>query len=143
MSSAPTVQTFTSSGTWTRPAGGRAALVEGVGSCGGGGRFDCANRTGGVGAAGGYVRKMIDVTSIASATVTLGATGTACSSSGSAGGTDGTTTWSDGPNTLMADVSAGGIAAAATVTGSTDECGAAVGGTVNITAVCGGGRGCD
>src|SRR3546814_3499778 len=117
MPSAPTVQTFTSSGTWTRPAGCRAALVEGVGSGGGGGGSDSANRTGGGGAAGGYVRKMLDVTSIASATVTIGAAGTAGASSGTAGGTGGTTTWSDGTNTLTAAGGAGGIAAAATENG--------------------------
>src|SRR3546814_1234103 len=63
MPSAPTVQTFTSSGTWTRPAGCRAALVEGVGSGGGGGGSDSANRTGGGGAAGGYVRRSEEHTS--------------------------------------------------------------------------------
>src|SRR3546814_18778573 len=56
MPSAPTVQTFTSSGTWTRPAGCRAALVDGVGSGGGGGGSDSANRTGEIGRASGRER---------------------------------------------------------------------------------------
>ena len=71
------VQVFTSSGTWTKPAGISSVRVQLVGSgCGG---FNW-NKAGG---AGGYSEKFVDVSSIASETVTVGAG----AASGAAGNT--------------------------------------------------------
>lgn len=72
---------FTSSGTWTKGSGTKYILVEGVGG-GGGGDSVGINGNGGGGGAGGYFRKFIDVTSITSETVTIGAGGAASSSGG-------------------------------------------------------------
>lgn len=63
------VNSWTSNGTWTRPSGCRKILVICVGGGGGG----CGhNESGG---AGGYVEKLMDVTSISSASVTIGGGG--------------------------------------------------------------------
>jgi hypothetical protein len=61
------VQVFTSSGTWSKPSGINLVRVQLVGS-GAGGR-----NWGPAGGAGGYSEKLIDVSSIASETVTVGA----------------------------------------------------------------------
>tara|TARA_B110000014_G_scaffold46617_1_gene30870 strand:+ start:2898 stop:3935 length:1038 start_codon:yes stop_codon:yes gene_type:complete len=61
------VQVFTSSGTWTKPAGISSVRVQLVGSGCGGMYWNMA------GGAGGYSEKFIDVSSIASETVTVGA----------------------------------------------------------------------
>jgi hypothetical protein len=81
------VQTFASSGTWTKPAGINLIEVELVGG-GGGGSAGYADGSPG-GGAGGYSRKLIDVSSITSETVTIGSGGAAgtSTSNGSAGGT--------------------------------------------------------
>ena len=80
------VQVFTSSGTWTRPSGVISIIVEVVGGGGGGG----ANAGGG-GGAGGYSRELIDVSALASETVTVGGAGgggtTSGNRNGGAGGT--------------------------------------------------------
>ena len=60
------LQVFTTSGTWTKPAGVKSVRVQLVGS-GAGGRN--SNIEGG---AGGYSEKFIDVTAITSETVTVG-----------------------------------------------------------------------
>ena len=69
------VQTFTSSGTWTRPTGITKVIVEvqGAGAGGNNGLASSAYSTGG--SAGGYVKKLIDVSSISTATITIGAKG--------------------------------------------------------------------
>jgi hypothetical protein len=89
-----TSQAFTANGTWTKPAGCRAIIVEAVGGGGGGGGIN----GGGAGTAGGgggggsgmYGRTVvIDVTSVSSAAVTigaLGAGGAAGANNGSNGG---------------------------------------------------------
>lgn len=75
---APSVQVFTSSGTWNKPAGLRYVIVELVGG-GAGGEGDgseSSDFSGDGGGAGGYARKLIPVGDLgASETVTIGAGG--------------------------------------------------------------------
>jgi hypothetical protein len=63
------VQVFTSTGTWTKPTGATKAVVKLIGG-GGGGAGYCES-----GAAGGYCEGALDVTSISSVSVTVGAGG--------------------------------------------------------------------
>jgi len=62
-------QTFSASGTWTKPVGIRYIRVQLVGAGGGGGGH------GESGGAGGYSEKLIDVRSISSVAVTIGSGG--------------------------------------------------------------------
>jgi hypothetical protein len=84
-----TEQVFTSSGTWTKPTGCSYVLVELCGGGGaGGGSSSLQNAGTQGGGAGGYSRKVIDVSAISTVTVTIGAGGTGVSAgTGNAGGT--------------------------------------------------------
>ena len=82
------VQVFTGDGTWTKPAGVKYAHIVCVGGGGGGGGASGGASTGmaGGGGGGGYAEKILDVTAVTSAAVTVGAAGSAGNTSGSAGG---------------------------------------------------------
>ena len=123
------VQVFTSSGTWTRPAGITKVMVEVQGAGGGGGGGDNYGSQGGGG--GGYAKKLIDVSSISSATITVGAFGAAGTgiNDGSAGGNS---IWSDGTNTVTGSGGGGGKANDNVGNTMLDNKGAATGGDLNI-----------
>jgi len=65
------IRTFTSNGTWVKPAGVTKILVKLVGGGGAG------SGVGESGAAGGYAERLIDVTSVSSVPVTIGLGSTA------------------------------------------------------------------
>ena len=88
------VQKFTSSGTWTRPTGITKVIVEVQAAGGGAGN---SNSTwGGNGGGGSYVKQFIDVSSISTSTLVVGAAG----ASGTSPATGGTSSWTDGTNTI-------------------------------------------
>ncbi len=111
------VQTFTSSGTWTRPTGITKVRVFVTGA-GGGGKSVTGNFGGGGG--GGTAIKLLDVSSISSATITIG-------SGGSATNDGGDSTWSDGTNTITGNGGRG----ATSSTGNGGSGGSASGGDIN------------
>lgn len=123
------VQTFTSSGTWTRPSGITKVIVEVQGAGGSGGNSSVSN--GGGGAGGGYAKKFLDVSSISTSTITVGSggAGTSGSSSGNGGGSS---SWADGTNTITGGGGGGGVSYPGASTAGT-----ASGGDININ----GGRG--
>lgn len=73
-----TVEVFTSTGTWSKPTGCLSIVVHVIGGGGNGATatssgFPLIHVVGAGGGAGGYSRKLIDVTAISSVTVTVGA----------------------------------------------------------------------
>jgi hypothetical protein len=82
------IQTFTASGTWTRPTGVDRIEVIVTGAGGGGGSHNSDDAQGG-GGAGGTAIEVMDVSSITSAPVTIGTGGTGSCGNTSGGGSSG------------------------------------------------------
>ena len=84
------IQTFTSNGTWTKPSGVNLIKVYVTGGGGGGGAGGGTADFGAGGGAGGTAIEIIDVTSVSSVSVTVGAGGSngggQTTTNGSAGG---------------------------------------------------------
>ena len=138
------VQVFTGSGTWTRPSGIARVLIESVGAGGGGGGADTAGANlsaAGGGGGGGTAKKLLDVTSIATSTITIGSAGTAGVADGGTGGTGGNTLWADGVNTVQGNGGAGGIgsgsAPGVSLPYKGGAGGTASGGDINLTGAAG------
>ena len=111
------VQAFTSSGTWTRPTGITKVRVYVTGA-GGGGKSVSGNFAGGGG--GGTAIKFLDVSSISSATITIGTGGAATVSGGNS-------SWADGTNTITGNGGSG----ATSSNGDGGAGGSASGGDIN------------
>lgn len=133
------MQVFTASGTWTRPTGIRKVLmlVQGAGG-GGSGCTNAADHSGAAGGGGGCGEKLLDVSTIASSTITIGAGGTAgaAQDAGGQGGAGGASSWADGTNTITGNGGAGGAAAGGAPSGGVG--GTATGGDINHTGQQGG-----
>jgi len=127
------IQTFSASGTWTKPAGVVSIMVEVMGGGGGGGGVGTTSgiMAGGGGGQGGTAIEFIDVSGTASETVTIGA--------GGAGGVGALAGSTGGVSSLGALISAGGglggtsPGASAGVPGSGGAGGLGVGGDKNFT----------
>ena len=90
----PDVQTFTASGTWTKPANGEMALIQAWGAGGSGGRGTDTNQGGGGGGGGAYVERWMPVDDLtATVAVTIGAGGASVNTSNTAGNAGGNTTF--------------------------------------------------
>lgn len=110
------IQTFTASGTWTKPAQGRLALIQGFGAAGGGALRSAGNGAGG--GCGPYYEKLIQLSSLgATEVVTIGAGGAiqlTDSTNGNAGGTTSFGAWltiyggRGGENQALATAATGG-----------------------------------
>lgn len=121
------VQTFTSSGTWNRPAGITKVIME----VQGGGGSGNASSTASVitsGAAGGYAKKFLDVSSISSSTITVGSGGASGFGGDQNGTAGGASSWADGTNTVTGSGGAGANSSANVQAAG----GAATGGDINI-----------
>ena len=124
------VQIFTSSGTWTKPSGITKVIME-VQGAGAGGTHDYDQKWVRNGSGGGYAKKFLDVSSISTSTITVGAGGAGIASAGTptAGGDS---SWADGTNTITG----GGAAAANNSRHDTGfrgrEGGTGTGGDINI-----------
>lgn len=92
---APTVQIFTSSGTYTKPAGLVAAIVEVCGGGGGGGGVASSSGLGAGGGGGGAstMRRLLASAIGATETVTIGAAGAGGDATGGDGGAGGTSSF--------------------------------------------------
>ena len=115
------IQKFTASGTWTRPTGITKVLIFVTGG-GGAGTYRSGDLGQGGGAAGTAIR-FIDVSSISTSTITIGAGGSGGTGSDPYNGTVGANSiWSDGTNTITGV--GGGIGSSTGVPGegSTPTC---------------------
>ena len=104
------VQVFTTLGsqTWTRPTGITKVIVEVQGAGGSGGRGYSNGAGMGGGGGGGYAKKFLDVSSIGTSTVVIGAGGASQTTDNTNGSAGGDSSWSDGTNTITGNGGAGG-----------------------------------
>jgi hypothetical protein len=106
-----TTTPFTTSGTWTCPAGVTSIQVDAYGAGGGGGYGGATNKYGGGGGGGGGYSKNTLITVIPGTTytITVGTAGTGGISTSKNGVTGGNTTATFGSTTITANGGGGGI----------------------------------
>lgn len=126
------VSTFTSSGTWTKATRESAlgvtiskVIVEVQGAGGSGSALQPGYCFGG---GGGYVKKVLDVSSVTSSTITVGTGGAGKAANTGAGNAGGSSSWNDGVNTTLTAGGGGG----GTTNGTVATGGSATGGDVNV-----------
>ena len=128
------VQVFTAASTWTRPTDITKVIIEVQGG-GAGGARDATGAEQIGGSAGGYARKFLDVSSISTSTITIGAAGAGSTSNNTAGADGGDSSWADGTNTISGLKGVGGNTANTRTIG-----GLGSGGDINIQGGSGGPR---
>ena len=124
------VQTFTSSGTWTRPSGITKVIIE-VQGAGAGGSCDYHYLWVRNGGGGGYCKKFLDVSSISTSTITVGSGGAGIISAGTPNA-GGDSSWADGTNTITGGGSPASSPSRADTGFRGKEGGTATGGDINI-----------
>jgi hypothetical protein len=107
---AQSVSTYTSSGSFTPPAGVTSVTVECWGGGGGGGGTAVNPSKGGGGGGGGYATAILTVTPGGTYTVTVGSGGSNGTNSGGTGGTGGTSSFASTENLVVAPGGLGGVA---------------------------------
>ena len=106
----PIVRTYTSTDTWTKPAGLKYVIAEVQAGGGGGGGTDSAGAAASGGGGGGYSKELIAASALsATETATVGAGGTAGAGGGTeTGGTGGTSSFGTTPYLSATGGSGGG-----------------------------------
>ena len=127
-----TTDTFTSSGTWTAPAGVTSVDVEVWGGGGGGGGGEGDNSDGGGGGGGGAYSRTTSITVVPGTTytVTVGAAGTAGATNGTGGA--GGDSWFINTSTILAKGGTGGSAPVSDAGGVAGTGGSAAAGVGSI-----------
>jgi hypothetical protein len=97
------VQVFTSSGTWTRPSDITKVIMYVTGGGGGGAGANPGVNDASNGSSSGTAIKLLDVSSISTSTITVGAAGAGGAGGATSSGTvGGLSSWADGTNTIAA-----------------------------------------